>query len=153
MGANNSKSILESNVNPLARRDFMKMVGGGIIVFFAADPGVQAAQFPKFGQGQTDWNDYLRIAEDGLVTVYSGKVELGQGNTTALAQMAADELGVALESVTMIMGDTELCPYDMGTFGSMSIRIFGTQLRGAAGAARLQRVQSVLARHTIERVG
>ncbi len=136
MGANNSKSILESNVNPLGRRDFMKMVGGGIVVFFSANTAVNAAQFAKFGQGQTDWNDFLRIAEDGSVTVYSGKVELGQGNTTALAQMAADELGVALESVTMIMGDTELCPYDMGTFGSMSIRVFGVQLRGAAAEAR-----------------
>jgi len=114
----------------------MKMVGGGIVVFFTAESAAYAAQFPKFGQGQTDWNDFLRIAEDGSVTVYSGKVEMGQGNTTALAQMAADELGVALDSVTMIMGDTALCPYDMGTFGSMSIRIYGVQLRGAAAEAR-----------------
>ncbi|MBN2317519.1 MAG: xanthine dehydrogenase family protein molybdopterin-binding subunit [Acidobacteria bacterium] len=136
MGANNSKSILESNVNPLARRDFMKMVGGGIVVFFAVDPAVPAAQFPKFGGGQTDFNDYLKIAEDGHVTVYSGKIEMGQGNTTALAQMAADELGVALDTVTMVMGDTELCPWDMGTFGSMSIRVYGQELRAAAAEAR-----------------
>jgi isoquinoline 1-oxidoreductase len=50
--------------------------------------------------------------------------------------MAADELGVDMKSVTMIMGDTDLCPYDMGTFGSMSIRIFGPQLRDAAAEAR-----------------
>ena len=84
----------------------------------------------------SDLNAYLKIGEDGKITVYSGKVELGQGNTTALAQMAADELGVALDSVTMIMGDTELCPYDMGTFGSMSIRVFGPQMRAAAAEAR-----------------
>lgn len=136
MGTDNSELMQKSNVNPLARRDFMKMVGGGIVVFFAADAAISTAQFPKFGGGPADLNDFLKIAEDGTVTVYSGKVELGQGNTTALAQMAADELGVALDSVTMIMGDTELCPYDMGTFGSMSIRVFGPQLRNAAAEAR-----------------
>jgi nicotinate dehydrogenase subunit B len=140
MVASNSKNMQQSTKNPLGRRDFMKIVGSGIVVFFAAEPlknsTAHAAQFPGMGRGPTDLNAFLKIAEDGSVTVFSGKVELGQGNTTALAQMAADELGVAMESVTMIMGDTDLCPYDMGTFGSMSIRIFGPQLRDAAAEAR-----------------
>ncbi|MEJ2111868.1 MAG: molybdopterin-dependent oxidoreductase, partial [Acidobacteriota bacterium] len=93
------------------------------------------AQF-GMGRGSTDFNDFLRIAEDGKITIFTGKVELGQSATTALAQMAADELGVTLESITMVMGDTDLCPYDMGTFGSMSIRILGPQLRAAAAEAR-----------------
>jgi len=117
----------------------MKIVGSGIVVFFAAETLLEStALAAQFGmpQGSTDLNDFLKIAEDGKITVFSGKVELGQGNTTALAQMAADELGVSLESVTMIMGDTDLCPWDMGTFGSMSIRIFGPQLRAAAAEAR-----------------
>jgi nicotinate dehydrogenase subunit B len=135
MGADNSKSILESNLNPLARRDFLKMVGGGIVVFFAADYTALGAQFRGMRQ-ETDLNAYLRIAEDGKVTVFSGKIEMGQGNTTALAQMAADELGVAFDSVTMVMGDTDLCPWDMGTFGSMSIRIYGQAMRAAAAEAR-----------------
>ena len=140
MEVNNSKEIQKSTINPFGRRDFMKLVGSGIVVFFASesavDTTVHAAQFRGMRGGATDFNDFLKIAEDGSVTVFTGKVELGQGNTTALAQMAADELGVALDSVTMIMGDTELCPWDMGTFGSMSIRVLGPQLRDAAAEAR-----------------
>ncbi len=140
MGSDTSKGLQQPATNPFGRRDFMKIVGGGIVIFFSSAPGkgpqAHAAQFPGMGGAPTDLNDFLKIAEDGNVTVFSGKVELGQANTTALAQMAADELGVPLESVTMIMGDTALCPYDMGTFGSMSIRVFGPQLRAAAAEAR-----------------
>jgi nicotinate dehydrogenase subunit B len=84
----------------------------------------------------SDFNAYLKIAEDGKVTVYSGKIEMGQGIMTSLAQEAADELGVALESIEMIMGDTDLCPYDSGTYGSMSTRFFGPALRSAAAEAK-----------------
>ena len=132
--------------NELDRRGFMKVVGGGIVVFFAVENPAAAQQGPPpktggmgFGgppAGAADFNAYLRIGEDGKVTIFTGKVELGQGNMTALAQMGADELGVPLESIKMIMGDTDLCPYDMGTFGSMSIRIYGPALRSAAAEAR-----------------
>jgi isoquinoline 1-oxidoreductase len=117
---------------PLDRRDFLKLLAGGIIVFFTCD----AADL--FGQASypADFNAYLRIAEDGKVTVFSGKIEMGQGVITSLAQEAADELGVALESIEMIMGDTDLCPYDSGTYGSMSTRFFGPALRAAAAEAK-----------------
>jgi nicotinate dehydrogenase subunit B len=61
---------------------------------------------------------------------------MGQGVITSLAQEAADELGVALESIEMVMGDTDLCPYDSGTYGSMSTRFFGPALRAAAAEAK-----------------
>ena len=61
---------------------------------------------------------------------------MGQGVVTSLAQMLADELEVSLDSVDMVMGDTDLCPWDMGTFGSMSTRFFGPPLRAAAAEAR-----------------
>ena len=61
---------------------------------------------------------------------------MGQGVVTSLAQMLADELDVPLESVDMVMGDTDLCPWDMGTFGSMTTRFFGPPLRAAAAEAR-----------------
>jgi isoquinoline 1-oxidoreductase len=61
---------------------------------------------------------------------------LGQGSTTALAQLLAEELDVTLDSVDMVMGDTDLCPWDMGTFGSLSIRQFGPVLRTAVAEAR-----------------
>jgi nicotinate dehydrogenase subunit B len=120
----------------LARRDFMKMFGGGIIVFFTCDVSDLFGQEPRGRGYPTDFNAYLRIAEDGQVTVYSGKIEMGQGIITSLAQMAADELGVSLESIHMVLGDTELCPWDMGTFGSMSTRFFGPALRAAAAEAK-----------------
>jgi len=120
----------------LDRRDFLKFLGGGIVIFFSCDP---AGLFGRGGRGPsypTDLNAYLRIAEDGKVTVFSGKIEMGQGVITSLAQEAADELGVALESIEMIMGDTDLCPYDSGTYGSMSTRFFGPAVRAAAAEAK-----------------
>lgn len=122
----------------IARRDFLKLLGSGIVVLFTTD----LSDWDLFGQEArgrsypTDFNAYLRIGEDGRVTVYSGKIEMGQGVVTSLAQMAADELGVSLDAITMVMGDTELCPWDMGTFGSMSTRFFGPALRAAAAEAR-----------------
>jgi len=121
----------------LDRRDFIKFIGAGITVFIAFDPLKYVTGQEARGRGYpADFNAYLKIAEDGRVTIYSGKIEMGQGVITSLAQMAADELGVALESIDMVMGDTDTCPSDMGTFGSMSTRFFGPALRGAAAAAR-----------------
>jgi nicotinate dehydrogenase subunit B len=123
--------------NSLDRRDFMKMIGGGIVVFFTFDSSSMLSGQEAAGRGYpTDLNAYLKIGENGRVTVYSGKIEMGQGIVTSLAQMAADELGVALESIDMIMGDTDLCPFDAGTYGSMSTRFFGPALRGAAAEAK-----------------
>ena len=62
--------------------------------------------------------------------------ELGQGATTVLAQILAEELDVAYDQVDVVLGDTELCPYDMGTFGSMNVRFFGPALRGAGAEAK-----------------
>ncbi len=151
MKVEKSKAIENAQAENFGRRDFMKLVGGGIIVFFNVDPPAPAQGFgqgpPRQGLGPpmggmmgmggaSDFNAYLRIGEDGGITVFSGKIEQGQSNTTALAQMAAEELGVSLEAITMVMGDTDLCPYDMGTFGSMSIRVYGPALRAAAAEAK-----------------
>jgi isoquinoline 1-oxidoreductase len=123
----------------LDRREFFRRVGMGLTVFFVADP-VLAQPEPARPPGRqgypTDFNAYLRIGEDGRVTCFVGKVELGQGTKTSLAQLLAEDLDVPLESVDMVMGDTELCPWDMGTFGSLSIRMFGPVLRSAAAEAR-----------------
>jgi nicotinate dehydrogenase subunit B len=136
MEASNTENNKTSNPSPefsLDRRDFVKLLGGGIIVFFSLDTSESVAQGRNY---PTDFNAYLRVGEDGRVTVYSGKIEMGQGIVTSLAQEAADELGVALESIEMIMGDTDLCPYDNGTYGSMSTRFFGPALRAAAAEAK-----------------
>ncbi len=96
----------------------------------------EPARLPARQGYPTDFNAYLQIGEDGRVTCLVGKVELGQGSKTSLAQLLAEELDVALDSVEMVMGDTDVCPWDMGTFGSLSIRQFGPVLRGAGAEAR-----------------
>ena len=68
--------------------------------------------------------------------MYTGKVEVGQNIRTSLSQIVAEELMVPLSSITMIMGDTDLVPYDAGTFGSRTTPQMGTQLRKAAATAR-----------------
>jgi len=120
----------------LHRRDFLRLLGGGIVVLFSADLSDLLAQESRTRGYPTDFNAYLRIAPDGRVTVFSGKIEMGQGVVTSLAQEAADELAVPLDSIDMVMGDTALCPWDAGTWGSMSTRFFGPALRAAAAEAR-----------------
>ncbi len=121
----------------LSRREFLKVVGGGIIVFFSVGESTAQERRPPGYQGLPgDFNAFLRIGANGRVTCFTGKIEMGQGIVTSLAQMLADELDVPLDSVDMVMGDTDLCPWDMGTFGSMSTRFFGPPLREAAGEAR-----------------
>ena len=122
----------------LDRRSFLKLVGGGIVVLVRLSPPNAVAQGRTY---PTDINAYLRIDENGRVTVFSGKIEMGQGVMTSLAQMAAEDLGVGLDSIEMIMGDTDRCPWDMGTFGSLTTRMFGPALRAAAAEARKVLVQ------------
>ena len=116
----------------LDRRSFLKLVGGGIVVLVRLKPSQVFAQgaYPK------DLNAYLHVHEDGKVTFFSGKIEMGQGAMTSQAQMAADELGVSLESVEMVVGDTDRCPWDAGTWGSLTTRRFGPVLRAAVAEAR-----------------
>ena len=116
------------------RRDFLKLTSGVLILFTIGDKEVFAQQTrPSL---PTDFNAFLRIGEDGRVSCYTGKIEMGQGVHTSLAQMLADELDVSLDSVDMVMGDTDLCPWDAGTWGSMSTRYFGPALRAAGAEAR-----------------
>jgi len=125
---------------PVGRRDFLKLTSTGVLVLMAVDPAhaVQETARPQAGrQGYpTDVNAYLHIGADNHVTCFVGKVELGQGSMTSLSQLLAEDLDVALSSVEIVCGDTDLCPWDMGTFGSLSIRSFGPVLRAAAAEAR-----------------
>lgn len=87
--------------------------------------------------GQPQLDDWLAIELDGTVTAYSGKVELGTGVRTALAQIVAEELDVAFERVRLVMGDTARTPDEGYTAGSMTLQSGGTALRHAAAEARL----------------
>lgn len=120
----------------VTRRKFLKLTGGSILVFFTVG---ELPLFREEAEGAslpTDFNAFLKIGEDGRVSCFTGKIEMGQGVNTSLAQMLADELDVSLDSVDMIMGDTDLCPWDMGTFGSRTTRFFGPPLRAAAAEAK-----------------
>jgi isoquinoline 1-oxidoreductase len=119
----------------LDRREMVKLLGGGIFVLFHVAQS-SSAQPRQFGTYPDDFNAFLRIGDDGRVSLFSGKIEMGQGIYTALAQMLGDELDVALDSIDMVMGDTLVCPSDMATVGSLSIRTFGPALRGAGAEAR-----------------
>ncbi|MFC1492349.1 molybdopterin cofactor-binding domain-containing protein [candidate division KSB1 bacterium] len=117
------------------RRDFLKTIGGGIAILFTiGDPRYLLAQ--RGSQYPTDFNAYFLIKEDGIIDLYSGKIEMGQGAVTSLSQTAAEELDVALDRINIIMGDTDLCPFDSGTYGSLTTRFFHPPVKAAAASAK-----------------
>ena len=125
------------------RRDFIKAFGLGI-VFIVPMTRVLAQQRGQGESGRGGFNErtpqeigaWIHIDEDGGVSVFTGKVEVGQNTRTSLTQAVADELHVPITSVRMVMGDTERTPFDAGTFGSRSTPAMAPQLRKAAAAAR-----------------
>jgi nicotinate dehydrogenase subunit B len=133
------------------RRDFLKTLGGGLLVCLwapaaqaestaaaiAAAPG--SLESGRSGGGHElprELSAWLHIDPDGHVTVFTGKVEVGQNIRTSLAQQVAEELRVPLDAVRMVMGDTALTPWDAGTFGSRTTPTMAPQLRAAAATAR-----------------
>ncbi len=128
----------------IERRDFVKIFGAGIAVFLVAKDALAQQQGESGGgrrggfsgeQMPKEISAWLHVDENGAMTVYTGKVEMGQNIRTSLAQAVAEELRAPFHSITLIMGDTQLTPYDAGTFGSRSTPQMGTQLRHVASAA------------------
>jgi len=129
----------------LDRRDFFKFLGAGLVVVSVLRPAVVAQES---GGGRRrgeslpqDIDAWLHIAENGKVTVYTGKVEIGQNIRTSLTQAVSEELHVPIANIQMVMGDTQLTPFDMGTFGSQTTPRMNLQLRKVASAARDVMVQ------------
>lgn len=124
----------------LGRRDFFKFLGAGIVVVSVLKPAMIAQES---GGGRRrgeslpqEINAWLHIGENGKVTVYTGKVEIGQNIRTSLSQAVSEELHVPVNNIDMVMGDTQLTPFDMGTFGSRTTPTMNLQLRKVASAAR-----------------
>jgi len=124
----------------LDRRNFFKLAGGGVAVFLllpsglAQESGGRRSRFQEpLPQNIGAW---LHIGETGAVTVYTGKVEMGQNIRTSLTQAVAEELHVKVEAIRLVMGDTDLTPFDMGTFGSRTTPTMNKQLRRVAAMAR-----------------
>jgi isoquinoline 1-oxidoreductase len=129
------------------RRTFFKLFGGGIVVGFMlveALGGQESGGRQSGESGRPTSNTqlpkevgaWLKIGEDGTITVYTGKVEFGQDIRTSLTQVVAEELLVPLGSIHLVMGDTGLTPFDLGTFGSRTTPTMAPQLRKAAATAR-----------------
>jgi CO/xanthine dehydrogenase Mo-binding subunit len=121
----------------ISRRDALLGSGALVVGFSLAGPLADAlAQGPSKPLALTEVDSFLAIDKAGKVTVYSGKVDLGTGISTALRQIVAEELDVPIARVELIEGDTALTPDQGTTWGSLSIQVGGMQLRQAAAAAR-----------------
>ena len=131
------------------RRDLLQ-AGGAVIVSFAFDAvaprslraaAQRGAAQPRAQAGgkpidPADVDSFLAFHADGTVTVYTGKVDVGTGLRIAVAQMAAEELGIAASRITIIDGDTARCPDQGGTGGSTGLTRGGAEVRQAAATAR-----------------
>src|SRR6266849_3614606 len=123
-----------------SRRDLLK-AGGALIVGFAFDatlPRLARAQMPATGKplDPAEVDSFLAFHADGTVTIYTGKVDVGTGLRIAVAQMAAEELGIPADRITIVDGDTGLCPDQGGTGGSTGLTRGGVEVRQAAATAR-----------------
>ena len=132
------------------RRDFVRLGATGLLICFAAAAaGAQeTAPSPRMTpEPAPDTVDgWIHIGEDGLVTAFTGKVEIGQNIRTSLAQVVADELSLPIDRVAMVMGDTARTPFDIGTVGSFTTPRVAPQIRQAAAAARAAIVELAAAR-------
>jgi isoquinoline 1-oxidoreductase len=125
----------------LGRRDMLKLVGGGVLVGVFLDPAAGGQESGRASRSPDDApqdvSAWVHVDDKGAVSVFTGKAELGQNIRTSLSQAVADELRVPLDSVTLVMADTDRTPFDRGTFGSRTTPQMAPQLRRAAAAARL----------------
>jgi isoquinoline 1-oxidoreductase len=125
----------------LDRREFFKFLGAGLLVVSVLKSGA----LPQESGGRRQWREdtvpqeidaWLHLGDNGKITVYTGKVEVGQNIRTSLSQAVAEELHVSIGKIELVMGDTQLTPFDMGTFGSRTTPTMNLQLRRVAAAAR-----------------
>lgn len=123
------------------RRQFLKAFSTGIALLVPLSHLVGQEQ-DESGRGgfnrelPQEIGAWIHVDQDGSIIVYTGKVEFGQNIRTSLAQAVAEELHVPVSTVRLVMGDTDLTPFDMGTFGSRTTPTMAPQLRKAAAAAR-----------------
>ncbi|HYR46520.1 MAG TPA: molybdopterin cofactor-binding domain-containing protein, partial [Thermoanaerobaculia bacterium] len=120
------------------RRELLRILGGGLLVCLCA-PAARAQESGRAAGGQEAPRElaaWLHIGQDGRVTVFTGKVEMGQNIRTSLAQQIAEELRVSVDAIGLVMGDTDRTPWDAGTFGSRTTPTMGRQLRLVAATAR-----------------
>jgi nicotinate dehydrogenase subunit B len=116
------------DLTPIELRDWFDVLPDGLIAVHERD-----ADEPGWSTSHGAW---VHLGADGTATAFTGKVDVGQDDRTALSMVVAEELRLPLASVRLVMGDTDLCPYDLGTFGSRSTPDAAPLLRRAAGGVR-----------------
>ena len=121
----------------MRRRTLLQTAAAGALTFFFRTPASAAPIEPtRPGAYAEDFNAYLKISADGRVGCFVGKTELGQGALTVLAMLVAEELELNPAQVDVLLGDTDLCPWDLPTGGSLTMWQTAPVLRGAAAEAR-----------------
>ena len=123
-----------------SRRQFLKGSGALVVSFSFSGPVsralAQSAATSSPDLDPTALDSWLAIGQDGSVTVFTSKVDLGTGVETALAQIVAEELDIPFKRIKMEVGDTTKTIDQASTVGSRTIERGGPQLRQAAAAAR-----------------
>src|SRR5579864_2646116 len=139
----------------LNRREMLKLFGAGLVVCSVSARAIQESgartRNPEEERMPHDIAAWIHVGSDNNVTVFTGKAEMGQNIRTSLAQQVAEELRVPVDTITMVMADTELCPFDMGTFGSRTTPQMGTELRNIATAARETLIDMAAERFSTDR--
>ncbi|MGI8485255.1 MAG: molybdopterin cofactor-binding domain-containing protein, partial [Thermomicrobiales bacterium] len=147
---------MSAPTNKISRRNLVKSAGiaAGLTIFWkpvaAQDSNASPVASPMAGatpettpvaaarpQPPTAIDAYLHVNEDGTVTLFTGKVEFGQGIATGFTQLVAEELSLPFDSVSVVMGHTDVSPYDIGTFGSLSTLLTGPRVRQASAGMRI----------------
>ena len=125
----------------LHRRNFLQTAGAGLLLvnfqFSELAHAATASPAPAKSVAKDALDTWLTIDPSNQVTVYVGKVDLGTGTKTALSQIAAEELSIPFEKVTMVMGDTATTPDQWITGAALTIQQGGSELRIAAASARM----------------
>src|SRR5258708_34487320 len=127
----------------MARSDFFKVLGSGVMILLVLDRALaqeESGGTRRRGGGSSrrpqELAAWLHIGGDGTVTVLTGKGEVGQNIRTSLTQVVAEELHAPIGSIRLLMGDTDLTPFDAGTFGSRTTPDMAVQLRKVSATAR-----------------
>src|SRR5579864_7336210 len=155
------------------RRDFFKILGAGIVVCCVLDSAEAYQETGRRrgrrggggggggGEGRRgggrggpvsqELGAWIHIDQEGQVTVYTGKVEIGQNARTSLTQAVAEELRLPVNPIRLVMADTDLTPFDGGTAGSGTTPRMAPQLRRVAATARELLIDLAAERLSVER--
>ncbi len=136
----------------LKRRSFVQLIATGLMIAAAPlpSPAQQRRRGGFGGDGARNVWARIHIGRDGVITVLTGKVEVGQGSRAEITQAAAEELRVAADQIQLTMADTALVPNDGITAGSGSTPRTVPSVRGAAASARMALLDLAAARWNVE---